>query len=193
MKISKKVHYLKNNFILKANGRYFWYLEYTNAGETFAAEKTFPLYEIENKIWNEGEVFMKERLYTERLVMRKWAESDAKNLYEYAKNPDVGPIAGWPLHENIDFSKMAIREYLSIPGTYAVSLKDDHAAIGSVGLLFGENSNLVTNENEAELGYWIGVPFWGQGLIPEACREICAMDLKNWGLRKSGVHILMTM
>ena len=37
---------------------------------------------------------MKERLYTERLVMRKWVEADAKNLYEYAKNPDVGPIAG---------------------------------------------------------------------------------------------------
>ncbi len=127
---------------------------------------------------------MKERLYTERLVMRKWVEADAKNLYEYAKNPDVGPIAGWPAHENIDFSKMAIRRYLSIPGTYAVCLKDDHAAIGSVGLLFGENSNLVTNENEAELGYWIGVPFWGQGLIPEACREILRYGFDELGLKK---------
>ena len=63
-------------------------------------------------------------------------------------------------------------------------LKDDHAAIGSVGLLFGENSNLVTNENEAELGYWIGVPFWGQGLIPEACREILRYGFDELGLKK---------
>lgn len=27
-------------------------------------------------------------------------------------------------------------------------------------------------ETEGTIGYWIGVPFWGQGLIPEATREI---------------------
>lgn len=127
---------------------------------------------------------MKDHLYTERLVMRRWAESDAENLYEYAKNPAVGPIAGWPVHENVEFSKMAIQEYLSIPGTYAVCLKEDNAAIGSVGLLFGENSNLVTAEGEAELGYWIGVPFWGRGLVPEACHEILRYGFEELGLNK---------
>lgn len=127
---------------------------------------------------------MKERLYTARLVMRKWEEPDAANLYEYARNPEVGPIAGWPMHESMEYSKMAIREYLSIPGTYAVCLREENAAIGSVGLLFGENSNLVTNEKEAELGYWIGVPFWGQGLIPEACREILRYGFEELGLTK---------
>ena len=29
--------YLKNNFLLKAYGRYFWYLEYTNATQVIAA------------------------------------------------------------------------------------------------------------------------------------------------------------
>lgn len=127
---------------------------------------------------------MRENLYTERLVMRKWAESDAENLYEYAKNPDVGPIAGWPVHESIEYSKMAIREYLAIPGTYAVCLKKDNAAIGSVGLLFGENSNLAISKEEAELGYWIGVPFWGRGLIPEACREILRYGFEELGLHR---------
>ena len=127
---------------------------------------------------------MRERLYTERLLMRKWEESDAADLYEYAKNPAVGPIAGWPVHENLEFSKTAIREYLSSPGTYAVCLKDENTAIGSAGLLFGENSNLVTGGNEAELGYWIGVPFWGRGLIPEACRELLRYGFEDLGLRK---------
>ena len=31
---------------------------------------------------------------TARLILRPWKESDAKELYEYAKNPQVGPIAG---------------------------------------------------------------------------------------------------
>lgn len=33
-------------------------------------------------------------LETERLILRRWEISDASDLYEYAKDPDVGPIAG---------------------------------------------------------------------------------------------------
>ena len=33
-------------------------------------------------------------LKTERLILRRWEESDAENLYQYAKDPDVGLIAG---------------------------------------------------------------------------------------------------
>lgn len=127
---------------------------------------------------------MKEQLYTERLIMRRWVDSDAESLYEYAKNQEVGPIAGWPVHDNLEFSRMAIKEYLSAPGTYAVCLKENNTAIGSVGLLFGEDSNLAANEHEAELGYWIGVPFWGHGLIPEACREILRYGFEELGLNK---------
>ena len=29
-------------------------------------------------------------LKTKRLILRPWDESDAQNLYEYAKDPDVG-------------------------------------------------------------------------------------------------------
>lgn len=127
---------------------------------------------------------MKEQLYTERLILRGWADSDAESLYEYAKDPEVGPIAGWPVHESVEHSKMIIRDVLAVPGTYAVCLKEDNAAIGSVGLLFGENSNLVISEKEAELGYWIGVPFWGQGLIPEASRELLRYGFEELGLTR---------
>lgn len=37
-------------------------------------------------------------LETERLLLRKWTEEDADSLFEYAKDPEVGPIAGWPPH-----------------------------------------------------------------------------------------------
>ena len=33
-------------------------------------------------------------LETDRLILRSWTEADAESLYEYAKDPDVGPIAG---------------------------------------------------------------------------------------------------
>lgn len=38
-------------------------------------------------------------LMTERLLLRSWRENDAESLFEYAKDPDIGPIAGWPPHK----------------------------------------------------------------------------------------------
>ena len=36
-------------------------------------------------------------LETERLILRKWTQDDAESLFTYAKNPKVGPIAGWQM------------------------------------------------------------------------------------------------
>ena len=99
-------------------------------------------------------------------------ESDAESLYEYAKDPAVGPIAGWPPHTSVDNSREIIKDILAVDETYAVCLKTDNIAIGSIGLLIGKASNIDISDNEGEIGYWIGVPFWGQGLIPEACKEL---------------------
>ena len=110
-------------------------------------------------------------LYTERLILRPWADSDAESLYEYARDDRVGPIAGWPVHTSVENSREIIRTVLSVPETYAVCLKEDNKAIGSVGLKIGKKSILDLPDAEGEIGYWIGVPFWGQGLIPEAVRD----------------------
>lgn len=48
-------------------------------------------------------------LRTERLILRPWEESDAESLYEYAKDPAVGPIAGWPPHTSVENSLEIIR------------------------------------------------------------------------------------
>ena len=111
-------------------------------------------------------------LYTERLILRPWCDADAESLYEYAKDSRVGPAAGWPVHTSVENSREVIRSVLSAPETYAVCLKENNKAIGSVGLMIGKDSDLDLPENEGEIGYWIGVPFWGQGLIPEAVREL---------------------
>ena len=111
-------------------------------------------------------------LETKRLILRPFDESDAESLYEYAKDDRIGPIAGWPPHTSVENSREVIQTVLSAAETYAVCLKEDNKAIGSIGLMIGKNSSLDLPENEGEIGYWIGVPFWGQGLIPEAVRAL---------------------
>ena len=119
-------------------------------------------------------------LETGRLILRRWEEADAEELYQYAKDPAVGPIAGWPPHTSVGNSREIIRDVLTAPETYAVVLKETGKPVGSIGIMFGKYGNAPMGEQEAEIGYWIGVPYWGQGLIPEAVRELlrrCFEDL----------------
>lgn len=109
---------------------------------------------------------------TERLILRPWREDDAESLYKYASDPEVGPKAGWPPHTSVEDSRQIIRQVLSVPETYAVCLKESGEAVGSVGLKMGDATDMTDRADECELGYWIGRPFWGQGLIPEASREL---------------------
>lgn len=120
-------------------------------------------------------------LETERLILRPWEESDAEGLYEYAKDPEIGPIAGWPPHTSVENSREIIRDVLSADETYAVCLKEDRRAIGSIGLIPPAQSHTEAKVDELEVGYWIGVPFWGRGLIPEALRRIIEHAFEDLG------------
>lgn len=121
-------------------------------------------------------------LTTARLILRPWKETDAEDLYQYAKDPLVGPIAGWPIHTSVENSLQIIRDVLSADETYAVTLKKEERAIGSAGLMVGEKSNLDIPKYEAEIGYWIGVPYWGQGFIPEAAQELMRHAFDDLGM-----------
>ena len=44
-------------------------------------------------------------LKTERTLLRPFREGDAEDLYAYAKDPRVGPIAGWKPHGSVEESR----------------------------------------------------------------------------------------
>lgn len=117
-----------------------------------------------------------------RIILRPWLETDAAQLYKYARHPAVGPIAGWAPHTSVENSREIIRNILSAPETYAVVLKETNEPIGSVGIMFSNGLHSAEMaEGDAEIDYWIGVPYWGQGIIPEAVRLLlrrCFMDLQ---------------
>ena len=123
-------------------------------------------------------------LETKRLVLRRWEDSDAGNLYEYAKDPDVGPIAGWPPHQNIEESREVIKNVFNGREAYAVCLKTDRKAIGAIELKLNGHTDMIDRDDECELGYWLGKPFWGQGIIPEAAREILRHAFEDLGMTK---------
>ena len=123
-------------------------------------------------------------LKTERLLLRPWEEKDAEDLFEYAKDPRVGPIAGWPAHQTVQDSLNTIRTVFAVPHVFAVVSKEVGKPVGAISLQMGENSNFPLSDTEGEIGYWIGVPYWGQGLIPEAVKELLRWGFTHLHLEK---------
>ena len=119
---------------------------------------------------------------TERLILSPWQAQDAEDLYTYASDPEVGPPAGWPPHTSVENSREIIKNVLSKPETYAVCLKDGKS-IGSIGLHLNGSTDMTDRDDECELGYWIGKPYWGQGLIPEASRALMRYAFEELGMR----------
>lgn len=111
-------------------------------------------------------------LLTKRLTLRPWEDADAETLYTYASDPDVGPAAGWPVHTSEQMSREVIRDVLQAPETYAVVLRETGEPVGSIGLMKPRLQDIEPTEHALELGYWIGKPYWGRGLIPEAARAL---------------------
>lgn len=121
-------------------------------------------------------------LTTARLLLRPWRAEDAAALYEAARDPRVGPAAGWPPHRSVAESAGIIRTVFSAPETYAVTLRGTDRPVGCVGLLFPADSHFAIGGSEAEVGYWLGRPWWGRGLIPEAVGELARHAFEELGL-----------
>lgn len=105
------------------------------------------------------------KIDTKNMILRPWRESDAEALFKYASDERIGPAAGWQPHKSVEDSLEIIRTVLSAPNTYALTLRGSDEAIGSIGLV---DCRCPDFEEEWEIGYWLGVPYWGKGLMPEA-------------------------
>jgi len=136
--------------------------------------------------WNcaDMEIFIKRMLETKRLILRRWEDSDAEDLYKYASDPDVGPIAGWPPHQSVDESRGVIKNVLNGKEAYAVCLKEDGKAIGAIELKLNGHTDMTDRDDECEMGYWLGKPFWGQGIMPEAVKEMLRHAFEDCGMQK---------
>jgi ribosomal-protein-alanine N-acetyltransferase len=114
-------------------------------------------------------------LETERLVVRPYEEADAELLFPLVSNPNSTRFTLWEHHKSIDDTLNFVRDYArsryaeGVPEPMAIALKGDpqHKPIGSVGCFWGSHPN-----RSMELGYWLAEPFWGRGLMVEACRVL---------------------
>lgn len=149
-----------------------------------------------------------ETLETERLLLRPWKtndETEAASVFRYAGDPEIGPRYGWPPHASVQGSMDDIRDILAVPNNWAITIKDGMAwgigrdePVGSIALkpvghyitdLLASDTAIKARygaylgDDSAEVGYWLGRPFWGRGYMPEALSAVLTYAFDTLGER----------
>lgn len=122
-----------------------------------------------------------ENISTRRLLLTPWrdCQKDAEELYAYAKDPEVGPNAGWKPHESVEESGQIIRQLFMESNTWAIREKDTCKIIGSISL---EQDRRREDVKSMEMGYSLSRDCWGKGYMTEAAKAVMSYGFEKYGL-----------
>lgn len=119
---------------------------------------------------------------TDRLLLRRFIDTDLENVFKGLSHPDIIKHYGVSFRTLEDTKEqMTWFENLEKEETgiwFAVCSKDNNTFYGAVGL-----NSLNKEHKKAEIGFWLLTDFWGQGIMKEAIPLIC-----DYGFDKLGLH-----
>ena len=113
-------------------------------------------------------------LETDRLILRAWEITDLDDFFEYASVEGVGEKAGWEHHKSKDKSLEILKMFMEEKKIFAIVLKENQKAIGSIGLeeLGEELDKDLDNLSGRELGYVLNKDYWNKGIMTEAVSKV---------------------
>ena len=119
-------------------------------------------------------------LLEKELKLRPFKDSDSIKLSELCNNKKIWDnlrdYIPYPYSENnaIEYIEHCNKENPQL--TFAIEFKGEF--VGSIGLIKQQDVYKLT----AEIGYWIGEPFWGMGITTRAVRLITNYGFNNLGI-----------
>ncbi len=122
------------------------------------------------------------QITTERLLLRPLDLADAPDIQRLAGDRDVAfsteniphPYEDGMAERWVESSKRKFQRGELV--NFAIILKSDGAFVGAIGL------RIDIENNEAEVGYWLGKPYWGQGYATEAASPVIEYAFWKLGL-----------
>lgn len=126
---------------------------------------------------------------TERLLLRRFSPSDVPTLVNLAGAKEIAATTARIPHPYTDqdaFDWLQVQARMHAHGTgvpMGVILKGENTLIGAVGLELASDDQPFA-KHRGELGYWIGVSYWGNGYATEAARAMIAYGFESLGLSR---------
>ena len=118
-------------------------------------------------------------LQTSRLTLRPYSEADIPELMPLIGTREVAATTLRIAHPYTEEDAKAFLRLTKEPDKIwlAITLRGDGRQIGGIGLRVDQQ------HQHAELGYWLGVDYWGKGYATEAGREMI-----RYGFEELGMH-----
>ena len=123
-------------------------------------------------------------LQTPRLILRPFELTDAPEVQKLAGAREIASVTlniPHPYEDGMAEEWINTHQEKFEQGrlvNFAIAEKDTTRLYGAIGL------GIDSQNYNAELGYWIGVPYWGQGYCTEAAKATVAYGFENVGLHR---------
>ena len=123
-------------------------------------------------------------LVTDRLIIRAARMTDAQDIYDYSRDPEVARHVLWDAHRSIHQTRAYIRYLLrqyrnAAPSTFVIALKSTGQVIGTIGFMWVQPDN-----RSAEVGYSLSRQYWNQGIMTEALRAVVQFGFAKLNLNR---------
>ncbi len=129
-------------------------------------------------------------LQTERLILRPFTPTDAADVQRLAGDRDIASTTlnlPHPYENGVAETWISGHREKFEQGTcvaLAVTLRDDGALVGAISLTVNKA------HERAELGYWVGKPYWNRGYCTEAARAFLRYGFEQLHLNRIDAHHL---
>ncbi len=123
-------------------------------------------------------------LETERLRLRPFTFDDEAAVFALVSDPEIARFVRFEAHrtpaETRAFLELVIEHYRrSDPFAWAIVRREDERLIGSCGFVSKD-----AQRTSAEIGYWLGKPYWGKGYAVEAARALVRFGFEQMNLER---------
>lgn len=115
-------------------------------------------------------------------VIRSYRPEDAGSLAKYANNRNISKNLrdGFPYPYTLENGKAFIDHAMSLKPETNFAICVDDQVVGGIGFVLHSDIERIS----AEIGYWLGEPFWGQGIVTEALVAVTEYAIKTHNLHR---------
>lgn len=121
---------------------------------------------------------MRNEIHTERLILRRTRNTDAQTMAKHINDPEILrmtaslPMPFFSLSAEFWLMRASADWRRGRSFAYAITYEDD-SMMGVVDLF-------KNDQDDWEIGYWIGKDFWGKGYMPEAAKGLLAEGFRTF-------------
>jgi len=114
--------------------------------------------------------------------LRPWTLDDLPNLVQYANNFEIAKnlMDRFPHPYTEEAGRKFISMAMQDNPTCIFAIDVNGEAVGAIGL----HPQMDVYRKNAEMGYWLAQPYWGQGIMPQAVKQMVDYGFRSFDITR---------